>query len=93
MKITVDSTHLKVKVEPLKANNLLIHTDEGTYLQSYSSIIAFKPRSSRHKIILDKKYWEYSATTGKHRNLFLGEGITETRQKIEDGEYLLSDLN
>lgn len=92
MVITVEHK-LKVKVEPLKPNNLIIHTDDGRYLQSYNSIIAFRPFGGQHKIILDEKYWEYSATTGKHRNLFLGEGIAETRKKIEDGEYLLADLN
>ena len=42
---------------------------------------------------LDEHYWDYSATTGKYRNQFLGEGIAETRAKIESGEYILIDLN
>lgn len=45
------------------------------------------------KIVLDERYWDYSATTGKYRNQFLNEGIAETRKKIESGEYVLADLN
>ena len=84
---------LKVKVEQLKPNNLIIWTEDGSYLQSYNSIIAFKPFGEKHKTFLDQNYWEYSATTGRHRNHFLGEAISETRAKIDSGEYLLADLN
>ncbi len=72
-------------------NQFLIQTQNGIHFQSYRSVIAFRPR--RGKIQLDKNYWDYSATTGKYRNIFLGEGITETRKKIKSGEYKLVDLN
>jgi hypothetical protein len=68
------------------ANQFLIFTKEGTYFQSYKSIIAFN-------IQLDSYYWDYSATTGKYRNDFLGEGIADTRAKIESKEYFLTNLN
>jgi hypothetical protein len=45
------------------------------------------------KIYLDQKYWNYSNTTGKYRNIFLGETIKDTRAKIKSGEYILTDLN
>jgi len=48
--------------------------------------------SYNRKIILDSYYWDYSRTTGKYRNQFLGEGIADTRAKIESGEYKLADL-
>jgi len=44
-------------------------------------------------IYLDKYSWDYSVTTGKYRNEFLGEGIAETRKKIASGEYILTNLN
>ena len=44
-------------------------------------------------IMLDKNYWDYSRTTGKYRNQFLGEDIKTTRKKIKSGEYKLWDLN
>ena len=63
----------------------------GEMFQSYNSNIAFI--TEHGETYLDKKYWDYSVTTGKYRNEFLGEGITETRKKIESGEYVLVDLN
>ena len=71
-------------------NQFIIHTSEGTYFQSYDSIIAFIPNSG--KIQLDEKYWDYSKTTGKYRNLFLDEVKKETMRKIEEGIYELVDL-
>ncbi len=72
--------------------------------QSYRSIIAERIywRSEDIKgiegvreveIKLDEQYWNYSTTTGKYRNQFLGEGIEETRKKIASGEYKLANLN
>lgn len=72
-------------------NQFIIHTAEGTYFQSYSSVIAFEPRGG--KLQLDENTWDCSVTTGKYRNQFLGEGIAETRKKIENGVYELVDLN
>jgi len=73
------------------ANQFIIYTDEGTYFQSYDSVIAF--RDNNRKITLDDYYWDYSRTTGKYRNEFLGECIADTRAKIELGVYKLADLN
>jgi len=36
---------------------------------------------------------DYSVTTGKYRNQFLGETKKETEAKIKSGEYILTDLN
>jgi hypothetical protein len=73
------------------ANQFIIYTDEGNYFQSYDSVIAF--RGEDNKITLDEYYWDYSRTTSKYRNQFLGESIVDTRAKIESGEYKLADLN
>lgn len=72
------------------ANQFIINDKGEEYFQSYRSIIAKK---SQGKIYLDKYYWDYSTTTGKYRNDFLGEGIADTRKKIQSGEYILTDLN
>jgi len=63
--------------------------------QSYRSIIARVEiyDYDTKQVYLDEKYWDYSTTTGKYRNQFLGEGIAETRKKIASGEYKLADLN
>ena len=79
------------------ANQFRIFADEGVYFQSYSTIIAFKPYPCKPfdpaKIKLDRDAWDYSVTTGKYRNIFLGEKKPETERKIKSGEYILTDLN
>ena len=72
------------------ANQFIILTSKGKYFQSYDSIIV---AIENGKITLDENTWNYSRTTGKYRNEFLGETIAETRAKIESGEYELEDLN
>ena len=64
----------------------------GRFFQSYSSVIAFIPANGT-SITLDRNTWDYSVTTGKYRNQFLGETKAETQKKIDSGEYILTDLN
>lgn len=63
--------------------------------QSYDSIIVeivtFNSGTSETR--LDVRYWDYSVTTSKYRNQFLGETKKETQAKIDSGEYKLVDLN
>ena len=73
------------------ANQFEIRTDTGVYFQSYESVIVFIPTEGKTQ--LDETYWDYSRTTGKYRNIFLGETKQETLEKINSGEYLLTDLN
>mgnify|MGYP003126645096 FL=1 len=76
-----------------KVANQFIFTDEigNRYFQSYNSVIAkINPLNQTY---LDQKYWNYSNTTGKYRNIFLGETIKDTKAKIKSGEYILTDLN
>lgn len=72
--------------------------------QSYQSVIAERifwrkediqgiEGAKEVEITLDENYWDYSTTTGKYRNQFLGETIEETRRKIASGEYKLANLN
>lgn len=73
-------------------NQFEIRTNEGTYFQSYRSIIAFRSNSDG-KTYLDEGTWDYSVTTGKYRNQFLGENKKETEAKIKSGQYVLTNLN
>lgn len=67
------------------------HTNEYyEVFQSYDSVIVKKQGGLT---ILDSYYWDYSVTTSKYRNLFLGETKKETQAKIDSGEYILEDLN
>lgn len=92
-----------------KVANQFIITENGGVLgnfikretfQSYDSIIVVRTvwgenaiKGGRIDIELDESAWNYSVTTGKYRNQFLGEGIEETRRKIKSGEYKLVNLN
>ena len=95
----------KTKVENMKnrvgkpvVNQFVINQIEGfierTIFQSYKSTVAMKvDNGDTYQIYLDNDTWDYSSTTGRYRNVFLGEDIHETRRKIKSGEYLLVDLN
>ena len=87
------------------ANQFIITTEEEMdslnpelmvdveYFQSYGSIIVRKEYGPKHNITLDSLYWNYSTTTSKYRNMFLGETTKETKAKIKSGEYKLANLN
>ena len=62
--------------------------------QSYDSIIAIVTTwPCEEKVELDANSWNYSVTTGRYRNQFLGETKKETEKKIKSGEYKLVNLN
>lgn len=63
----------------------------GDMFQSYNTCIAFK--SWGGSVFLDSNAWDYSVTTSKYRNQFLGETKAETQKKIDSGEYILTNLN
>lgn len=67
------------------ANQYLIGFDNADVFQSYSSIIAIQYKGTTY---LTDKY-DYSATTMKYLNQFLGHGIKETRDLLKSGSYKL----
>lgn len=72
------------------ANQFIIEAFNEITFQSYDSIICKKING---KMYLDENYWDYSVTTGKYRNIFLGETKKETEAKIKSGKYILTNLN
>lgn len=90
---------LKVKVSNMQTSNgndipnqfEIVIEGKGTFFQSYQKVIAW--RSYQGEVILDKTNWDYSMTTGKYRNIFLGETKKETERKIKEGVYKLANLN
>ena len=73
-------------------NQFIIIDDYGNkFFQSYEAIIA--KISNSGKVSIDSNYWDYSTTTGKYRNIFLGEKKNETEKKLASGVYTLCDLN
>ena len=74
------------------ANQFIINDGQKTTFQSYNSVICVSD-GKESKVYLDQYYWDYSVTTGKYRNQFLGETKKETQAKIDSGEYILTNLN
>lgn len=66
----------------------MLHCSE--VFQSYNSIIAVKATG---QVYLDKTYWDYSRTTSKYRNKFLGMTTPEIKANIKAGDIKLVDLN
>lgn len=81
-----------MKLTILAPNQITVEVTEGKFFQSYDSKICFIPNNGS-PIQLDRKKWDYSKTTGKYRNIFLGEDKKETQKKINNGTYILKDLN
>lgn len=71
-------------------NQFIIETKGAILFQSYDSVICMYKNG---KMYLDEYYWDYSTTTGKYRNIFLGESKQETEKKIKSKEYKLTNLN
>ena len=83
---------LKLNVEnPIKNQVNINIVGHGTYFVSYGKTIAFV--DTKDRIFLDKNYYDYSHTTSKWRNYFLGETADEVKEKIKSGEYILKNLN
>ena len=71
-------------------NQFEINYNGALIYQSYKAIIA---KIERGVTYLDEHYWNYSKTTSKYRNIFLGENTKDTLKKIKSGEYILTDLS
>lgn len=82
------------KVEQFHSKNQFVIYDRkgNTIFQSYDSIIAIQDKHGN--VILDENKWDYSTTTGKYRNKFLGDKSKAiTAKRIKDGVYKLANLN
>ncbi len=61
----------------------------GNILKSYDRIIVVKKGG---EIYLNADYYDYSTTTAKHRNLFLGVDSKQFNKNLREGRYkLVSD--
>ena len=88
---------MKTQVENMRssngdavANQFFITSGSKTVFQSYGYFICFIEGDT---VTLDRVYWDYSQTTGKYRNQFLGETKADTQKKIDSGVYKLANLN
>ena len=67
------------------ANQFIIYGIDFKLFQSYKSPIALIMNNGKTYIFKD---WNFSVTTGKYRNQFLGENKKETEQKLKSKEYI-----
>ncbi len=78
-------------------NQFIVWDENRTWFQSYETMIVRKTilcdQTKPLLVELDRGKWDYSRTTGRYRNQFLGETKRETEAKIKSGEYILADLN
>lgn len=72
-------------------NQYIIKTKDYCIFQSYDTIIAVQIYGQG--IYLDEQKWDYSRTTGKYRNQFLGMDKKETLEAIKNGRIELTNLN
>jgi len=71
-----------------------MHTTPVEYFQSYKTVIAKTCFEDGKRVTyLDRNAWDYSVTTSKYRNQFLGCGTAEVKRRIKAGTYRLADLN
>ena len=94
-----------VNVEPMttrggnaSANQLIMSDPHGETFVSYGTKICYRSFDKygperRPKYVFDEYYWDYSRTTSKYRNEFLGFGVAECRKGIKEGWIKLTDLN
>lgn len=70
--------------------NYVVTSHKGIrYLTSYRTVVA---KINGVYITLDPM-WEYSRTTVKHVNRFLGTNAMETRKHIKSGMFTVENLN
>ena len=74
-------------------NQFIIRDDNTgwTVFQSYRATICKK--SDDGSILLDEYYWDYSHTTSKYRNQFLGMKRPQIERAIKEGRIHMADLN
>lgn len=61
-----------------------IRHNGGEFLQSYNAIVAYRKNG---EIYLDSRFYDYSQTTRKHRNRFLGVSGKEFHEWRKDGKF------
>ena len=79
------------------ANQFVIKTTNGTYFQSYNSVVA--KVDNKGNLFLSQD-WDYSNTTRKHLYIFLRNygfhdycTAKDMRKAIKDGEVILKNVD
>ncbi len=73
-------------------NQFDIYDGDKWYFQSYQTVIAMRCAKSG-KTYLDQNRWDYSVTTSKYRNKWLGMTTLQVKNAIKNGSLILTNLN
>lgn len=90
--MTIRVAQMKGRTGEPVANQFIIQNGEYEYFQSYQTVIA-KRHISAGVVTLDRDRWDYSVTTSKYRNKFLGMDTARIKRGIKSGEIKLINLN
>ena len=64
------------------------------FFQSYKTVIAMRDLTGDYcKTYLDKNKWDYSVTTSRYRNKWLGMTTKQIKKAIDNGTIQLVNLN
>ena len=75
-------------------NQIIIMDGNKRYFQSYDVIISMTDTSEDFcQTYLDEKFWNYSKTTSKYLNEYLGMKSEQVKNAIKRGELILTNLN
>lgn len=75
-------------------NHFTVFSSEFTMFVSYgSNIVKTTFEGGQRVVYLDERFYNYSKTTSKYRNMFLGEDSKTIESKIKSGIYKLTNLN
>ena len=73
-------------------NQYVIRLDNCDVFQSYETVIAIRNYdyvNGKYEVYLNKEYYDYSRTTSKYRNKYLGLTSKEVKEKIKAKEFFL----
>lgn len=71
-------------------SQVVIRHNGTEWFSSYDTIIG---KWEGGTIYLDKRFWDYSKTTSKYRNRWLGLINQEVKEAVSNGEIKLVNLN
>ena len=72
-------------------NQYIVMNKGCRYFQSYNAVIVEIDENG--DVYLDSQYWDYSKTTAKYRNKFLGLDKQEILDRVATGEIKFKNLN
>lgn len=82
----------QVSVERIGLNSHIVTFNDNQSLLSYNRLIGIWNTSSNvvvlnSSILYGAKLWEYSKTTAKHRNQWLGMDTREIKKHLKSGKF------